>query len=95
MGTGYNDVANPFPRFLPESNIIRVPCEIALGTVAAVSGALVATSLVYTLPATMFAQMLAAKGAALTRDERLELVGARALAALGVVLAGIGVWAAF
>ena len=66
-----------------------------LGTVAAVSGALVATSLVYTLPATMFAQMLAAKGAALTRDERLELVGARALAALGVVLAGIGVWAAF
>ena len=69
-----------------------------LGTVAAVSGALVSTSLVYTLPSLMFGQLLAAKaktGAALTTRERVELCISRAMTVLGVILAGIGINAAF
>ena len=69
-----------------------------LGTVAAISGALVSTSLVYTLPSLMFGQLMSAReggGAVLSKGERIELVGARAITALGVVLAAIGIKAAF
>lgn len=70
-----------------------------LGIVAAVMGSLISTSLVYTLPGFMFATLLskrekqAADG--LTLPERAELLGAHAITVMGVVLAGIGIAAAF
>ena len=64
-----------------------------LGTVAAISGALVSTSLVYTLPSLMLGQLLSAK-ATLTRREKVELVGARLTTLLGIILAAIGIKAA-
>lgn len=64
-----------------------------LGTVAAISGALVSTSLVYTLPSLMLGQLLSAK-AILTRREKVELVGARLTTLLGIILAAIGIKAA-
>merc|ERR1719203_1773599 len=68
-----------------------------LGTVAAVSGALISTSLVYVLPSIMFGQMLAAraKAGALTRRFQLELIGSRIITALGLAMAGVGMYAAF
>jgi len=68
-----------------------------LGTVAAVSGALVSTSLVYVLPAVMFGQMLAAKRAAGDGSVRvrLELLGSRLVTVIGLFLVVIGMKAAF
>ena len=60
------------------------------------AGALVSTSLVYTLPSLMFGQLLAAKAkTGLSTRERVELYGARFLTVLGLALAGIGMKAAF
>ena len=67
-----------------------------LGLIAAVTGALVSTSIGYILPSLMFGQTLAkrvADGDA-GRGTRLELLLSRAITALGVGLAGIGVWSA-
>lgn len=78
-----------------------------LGTVAAVSGALLSTSIVYTLPALMFGQLLAKRtasagklssmgfqAAAPRARDKLELLGARAITVLGVGLTAIGMKAA-
>ena len=64
-----------------------------LGTVAAISGALVSTSLVYTLPSIMLGQLLTSK-AKLTSVEKIELIGARVMTLLGIILAAIGIKAA-
>jgi sodium-coupled neutral amino acid transporter 11 len=65
-----------------------------LGVVAAVSGALVSTSLVYVLPSIMFGQMLAAR-----KDKsqlaKLELLGSRLVTVLGVFMVAVGMKAAF
>jgi len=65
-----------------------------LGVVAAVSGALVSTSLVYVLPSIMFGQMLAAR-----KDKssvaKLELLGSRLITVLGVFMVAVGMKAAF
>ncbi|KAL1528857.1 hypothetical protein AB1Y20_010180 [Prymnesium parvum] len=68
-----------------------------LGTVAAVSGALVSTSLVYVLPAIMFGQMLKQriKSGMGSRRLRVELAGSRVVAVIGVFLVAIGMHAAF
>ena len=67
-----------------------------LGTVAAVSGALVSTSLVYILPSLLYGAVLRARVAAgdASRLERLELLGARGMTALGVAMVIIGMQAA-
>lgn len=65
-----------------------------LGTVAALSGALVSTSLVYTLPSIMLGQLLASKEARSASDQ-VELLGARVFTVLGIAMAAIGMKAAF
>lgn len=65
-----------------------------LGTVAAVSGALVSTSLVYVLPSIMFGQMLAARKDK-SRVAQLELLGSRLITVLGVFMVAVGMKAAF
>ena len=65
-----------------------------LGIVAAVSGALVSTSLVYVLPSIMFGQMLAARKDK-TGGAKLELLGSRLITVIGVFMVGVGMQAAF
>ena len=67
-----------------------------LGLIAAVTGALVSTSIGYILPSLMLGQTLARRVADgdTSSGTRLELLAARAITALGVALAGIGVYAA-
>ena len=67
-----------------------------LGLIAAVTGALVSTSIGYILPSLMLGQTLARRVAEgdTSSGTRLELLAARAITALGVALAGIGVYAA-
>jgi sodium-coupled neutral amino acid transporter 11 len=65
-----------------------------LGVVAAVSGALVSTSLVYVLPSIMFGQMLAARKDK-SRVAQLELLGSRLITVLGVFMVAVGMKAAF
>ena len=74
-------------------------CLTDLGIVAAVMGSLVSTTLIYTLPALMFAALLAklekqASGG-LAPNARVELLVVRAIAVMGVVLAGVGITTAF
>jgi len=68
-----------------------------LGIVAAVSGALVSTSLAYVIPSIMFGQLLAKQKAdgALSRRLRAELLISRAITVLGVALVGLGMFTAF
>jgi len=68
-----------------------------LGTIAAVTGALVSTSIGYVLPSLMLGQTLAkrVKAGGATKGEKVELLVARAITGLGVALAGIGVWSVF
>lgn len=65
-----------------------------LGVVAAVSGALVSTSLVYVLPSIMFGQMLAARKDK-SRAAQLELLGSRLITLLGLFMVAVGMKAAF
>ena len=67
-----------------------------LGLIAAVTGALVSTSIGYILPSLMLGQTLQRRVASgdASRGTRLELLLARAITALGIALAGIGVYAA-
>ena len=65
-----------------------------LGVVAAVSGALVSTSLVYVLTSIMFGQMLAARKGK-SAVAKLELLGSRLITVLGVFMVAVGMKAAF
>ena len=73
-----------------------------LGPIAALSGAVISNCLAYVLPALMLEALLsrraaaaaaAARGGGLTRGERLELMASRAIVALGLGLAAVGVYA--
>ncbi|EOD34244.1 hypothetical protein EMIHUDRAFT_98651 [Emiliania huxleyi CCMP1516] len=68
-----------------------------LGLIAAVTGALVSTSIGYVLPSLMLGQTLArrVRAGGASRSDKLELLAARGITALGVALAGIGVWSCF
>ena len=70
-----------------------------LGVVAAVMGSLVSTTLIFTLPALMFAALLSTRqkraGGRLAPSARVELLAARAIAIMGIALAGVGIKAAF
>ena len=86
---------------IDERGIIALVTALALrvtnlGLIAAVTGALVSTSIGYILPSLMLGQTLARRVADgdTSSGTRLELLAARAITALGVALAGIGVYAA-
>lgn len=55
------------------------------------------TGLGYMVPALMFAKLLELRATTrpLSRSESFELLGCRSIVALGVVLAAVGVYAAF
>ena len=89
------------PRVPTSVGIIPLVTALALrvtnlGLIAAVTGALVSTSIGYILPSLMLGQTLARRVADGDNSSgtRLELLAARAITALGVALAGIGVYAA-
>jgi len=89
------------PRIALTLGIFAVVTPLALqitnlGLIAAVTGALVSTSIGYILPSLMFGQTLAktvSKGGA-SATSKLELLISRGITGLGVVLAGIGCAAA-
>jgi len=89
------------PRKLTTFGIFGVTTAIALaltnlGVLAAVTGALVSTSIGYVLPSLMLGQTLSKriKAGAASKTDKLELLAARVITAVGVGLAGIGVYSA-